>query len=479
MKNIRFLRVVMLLISLFLCASYGYATTEQKNEKIEEPQKIIRIVVEQSYSDKTYSPVEGINLPFESIAQKLLEYADLKVAHPESENYNLTLKIQAKGEALGTEYSTFGFGKGTYYYTGASLEGKISLELSGIPIHEMSFFGKISPPGRIDRSQMSSSPSSAPFKDTLWQTNSFGPVIIKLIEEISSPKFLINAMKDEDSNVREFSNRRFLYGLGEEAVDPLISFLKEEDSFILLKVVTALGNIKDPRAIEPLIGVLKDKDSEVRESAVVALKRFGETAVEPLISALQAEDLEVRRSVIKILGQLKDSRAVESLIVALKDEDAEVRKSAVDALGPIKDSRAVEPLIMALKYEDSKVRENVVKAIKEIGEAAVDTLIKTLQSEDFDIRVLAAWVLGQIGDSRATDPLIAALQDKEFFVQAKAAEALGEIQDSRAIEPLIEIMKSENILVKKHTADALKKITEQSFGMDYKAWSKWWKEHKE
>jgi len=194
--------------------------------------------------------------------------------------------------------------------------------------------------------------------------------------------------------------------------------------------------------------VLKDKDSAVRESAVVALKKFGEIAVEPLISALQAKDLEVRRNVIKILGQIKDPRAVEPLIVALKDED-------------------------------SKVRENIVKAIKEIGKAAVDILVKTLQSEDFDIRVLAAWALGQIGDSRAIDPLIAALQDKEFFVQAKAAEALGEIQDSRAIEPLIEIMKSENILVKKHAADALKKITEQSFGMDYKAWSKWWKEHKE
>jgi len=71
------------------------------------------------------------------------------------------------------------------------------------------------------------------------------------------------------------------------------------------------------------------------------------------------------------------------------------------------------------------------------------------------------------------------LQDKEFFVQAKAAEALGEIQDSRAIEPLIETMKSGNILVKKHTADALKKITKQSFGMDYESWLKWWKEHKE
>jgi hypothetical protein len=106
MKNIRFLSVVMLSISLFLSASYGYATTEQKNEKLEEPQKVIRIVVEQSYSDKTYSPVEGINLPFEFIARKLLEYADFKVAHYKSENYNLTLKIQAKGEALGTEYST-------------------------------------------------------------------------------------------------------------------------------------------------------------------------------------------------------------------------------------------------------------------------------------------------------------------------------------------------------------------------------------
>jgi len=300
MKNIRFLSVVMLLISLFLCASYSYATTEQKNEKFEEPQKIIRIVVEQSYTDKTYSPVEGINLPFESIARKLLEYADLKVAHPESENYNLTLKIQAKGEALGTEYSTFGFGKGTYYYTGASLEGEISLELSGIPIHKKSFFGKISPPGRIDRSKMSTSPYGAPFRDTLWwQPNSFGPMIIKLIEEISSPKFLINAMKDEDSNVREFSNRLLLYGLGEEAVDPLISFLKEEDSFILLKVVMALGNIEDPRAIEPLIEVLKNKDSEVRKSAVNAL------------------------------GQIKDPRAVEPLIVALKDEDSKVRESVL------------------------------------------------------------------------------------------------------------------------------------------------------
>ena len=76
----------------------------------------------------------------------------------------------------------------------------------------------------------------------------------------------------------------------------------------------------------------------------------------------------------------------------------------------------------------------------------VDDLILDLKFGSSDVRVEAAWALGEIGDARAVDPLIEALTDEYGRVRMSAAQALGEIGNQRAVGPLTEALKDESVI---------------------------------
>ena len=74
--------------------------------------------------------------------------------------------------------------------------------------------------------------------------------------------------------------------------------------------------------------------------------------------------------------------AVEPLIKALGDSDYRVREGAAEALGTIGDGRAVEPLIRALNDANGDVREGAAGALGKIGEPAVEPLIRGTQRHE-------------------------------------------------------------------------------------------------
>ena len=138
------------------------------------------------------------------------------------------------------------------------------------------------------------------------------------------------------------------------------------------------------------------------------------------------------------IGQL----AVEPLIGVLKDKSPMVRSHAAIALGAIRDSRAAAPLAAALADEDGLVASHAAKALEKMGKPAVEPLIAALKNKNARARRLAARVLGEIKDGRATMPLTVLLQDQERTVRRDAAEALGKIGDVRAVEASIATLRT-------------------------------------
>jgi HEAT repeat protein len=119
------------------------------------------------------------------------------------------------------------------------------------------------------------------------------------------------------------------------AVEPLIAALKDESWQVRRNAAMALGEIKDARAVEPLIAALRDDVVEVRESVPFGLAKIGEPALGPLISALKEQNKYVRGNAAMALLIMKDYRAVEPLIAALRDPDNYVRHRASSALSHI------------------------------------------------------------------------------------------------------------------------------------------------
>ena len=77
--------------------------------------------------------------------------------------------------------------------------------------------------------------------------------------------------------------------------------------------------------------------------------------VDGLVAALWRDELDTRVKVMAALGRLKDPRAVDLLVAALNDKRWDRRWSAAEALGKLEDRRAVEPLKVVLTDENALV----------------------------------------------------------------------------------------------------------------------------
>ncbi|MCX7938104.1 MAG: HEAT repeat domain-containing protein [Thermoflexales bacterium] len=116
--------------------------------------------------------------------------------------------------------------------------------------------------------------------------------------------------------------------------------------------------------------------------------------------ALAQAPMQTRVKIVRALGELREAGAVDALLQALRDEDVEVRIAAAQALGAIGGERVVDALLQALGDEDVEVRHAAARALGAIGgERAVDAL---LRDEDVGVCHAAeealAQSLRQVGD---------------------------------------------------------------------------------
>ncbi len=95
-------------------------------------------------------------------------------------------------------------------------------------------------------------------------------------------------------------------------------------------------------------------------------------------------------------------------------------------------------LVRLLSDSEARVRRRTALAIGRVGlSEGIAPLTRLLTGEpDAEVRQMAAFALGLIGDRRAKDALVAALGDSSPLVRGSAAEALGLIGDASAADAI-------------------------------------------
>lgn len=251
-----------------------------------------------------------------------------------------------------------------------------------------------------------------------------------------------------------------------DALDILITRMRNEIGFIRSAAARALGEIKSVRAIKPLIVAIKDSSATVRASATRALGKIADPiAIEPLISMLNDVDTNVQASAASALGEIGDPRAVDHLIVKLEQGTVPVQLASSIALGSLKDLRAVEPLITSF---DSTLNDNALSlrfstatALSEIGgERAIRALVGKLDSEDYLIRSFAATGIGislsQPNSGIVIDLLREKLNESDSTSRAALVGELGHMEYASAIgELLTSFLPDESVAVREATRAAL------------------------
>ncbi len=141
--------------------------------------------------------------------------------------------------------------------------------------------------------------------------------------------------------------------------------------------------------------------------------------------------------------------STEKLIEATKDPHMLVRSNAIILLSKRDPSEVLEALIEALKDEEYLVKSNAMVAIAAYGKQVSDRMVLALDDADKDVRAGAAWILGELKDSRAIEALekvakddypLARIQAKASLLamgrgpkaEAKKEEAKAEVKEEKA-----------------------------------------------
>ena len=140
--------------------------------------------------------------------------------------------------------------------------------------------------------------------------------------------------------------------------------------------------------------------------------------VDALISSL-AEGKSIEEDVEELINI--DVSAVEPLIEALKDPQEIMRKRAAYVLGEIGDTRAVDPLIEA--FQLGTIDGFALDAIRKIGDPrAVEVAVITLVEED-QYDTIAEKIISDLG-TQSAEPWIDLLENSNPEVRIKAVQIL-------------------------------------------------------
>src|SRR5579871_5790097 len=252
--------------------------------------------------------------------------------------------------------------------------------------------------------------------------------------------------------------------------------IRDRDAGVRMRALETLGRQEVAPSLPVVLGALADDSREVRLQAVLLTASAAREnpaaatlATLPLIERLGDPDRLIQIAAIRALGALRDPRPLQALVrIATTPQPIELRTAATDALGapamaaaapalaglarraPADElarhaalalgAIATPPALSALAglLRAPPVLDEVKIALRQAGPAAVDPLSAEVARGTPASAALAAGLLGEIGDRRATAALAAAVDGPHQGTAAVlvAIDALARLADPAALPAL-------------------------------------------
>ena len=196
-------------------------------------------------------------------------------------------------------------------------------------------------------------------------------------------------------------------------VEQIVPLLGDPDPDVRLVACSGLARAATPRAAELLIWALM---AHLLPPERIIERLGAPWAVEAMISTLK----EGPSAVADVLAG-----------IAPCGDEVELDASLARALGLARDPRAAPALVALLEVDSAEVRISAARALGRLGGAdCVPALIGALASKDWPVRAQAAKSLGALAATAALEPLEGSLSDRAWWVRANAARALRELGEA-------------------------------------------------
>ena len=174
--------------------------------------------------------------------------------------------------------------------------------------------------------------------------------------------------------------------------------------------VDALAAMGDPSASDAVAFALADEEDDVVLAAIRALGRMGHT--EPLLMLLRTtKDAGEVASALLALSEASPEDALLAARPLVLIADPGLACAAVEAIGQLRVARRNDALFLALGHpEPEVVKAALVEISREADEGALEKMSQCLDHESFDVRSVAAQLLGAEGSPASHAHLRARLE---------------------------------------------------------------------
>ena len=248
------------------------------------------------------------------------------------------------------------------------------------------------------KSDESAEPRPRP-KETSTQAKEKDDEATQEANEVQRVQVLAKTLRsDPDAEVRRVAAWGLQnHGDNDVAVQALADALAREQDVDVREMATwALAESHSPAAAAAIEAAFRrDKSSKVRLTAAWAAGSIGsKTSVEGLTALLSDPDPNLREIAAWSIGSCEPEKAPAALVRLLGDTNRDVRLSAAWALHVIGDGSTADALEAAFNREkDPDVQRGLIRALGSMGDQAVATLTRLVESPDKEIRTVAVTAL--------------------------------------------------------------------------------------
>ncbi len=296
-------------------------------------------------------------------------------------------------------------------------------------------------------------------------------IIANVLKE-KSFNYLIDALDDENNNIREY------------LASQIIELAKKDKE--VLKIVE--GKIEE---------LINSKSENLRAYSIyLGYSLFPKKYLKRIIEGTKSESSLIRYKALQCLGEEDISFSYNYIKMAMTDEDPKIRELAVKLLGKSDNSEAVSLLISALTDEDIWVRCQAIRSLsfkpnnkvfeilqKEFSNFATPLkleslkyfgkmntkesralLIKNLSEEDEEIRIIAAQSLSPEDRDSLSALVDTAKNDKNWKVREEAIKSLAKKPTKTFKNLLYELCNKEaDAFVRKTLIEIMEEFTDAEF----------------
>jgi HEAT repeat protein len=442
--------------------------------------RMVKFVLRQSFDEE----VKDVTIGFEAVLKDFFPYVGLRIAGP-NDAAEAVFSVNCQANAYGASYSQFGFGSGTYYYTGAQVSGQAVLQLPGKKSFREDFDGEVPIPHTI--SGGSTEASGAPFNGAMERD--FPRKAARLLARAFGYGPMIGALSNSGYQVGPAAVYALESG-GAAALELLLPALAGPDAGVRTGAARALAGHKSLQVVAALIKGLEregENEREFRNTVAESLSKMGALAVPALTEAKKDARPAVRSGVAMALGGIRTALSLALISDLLDDAENSVRTAAIEAIGEHRtragvlisierlgadkaDNRAAYLSAIGKSVEvnvsddeaesrppsldwdrdlaarfvktapflvgDGKLHGSFLEIVGQIGEPASPAVAQALRADSVAVRAWAAEASGRITGSDFIRPLAQAAGDADSTVRLAVAKALAGYSDAGVIEPL-------------------------------------------